>query len=93
MKENIYIISVKNCADRRSNLKKHIKNTTTILNPIFFTAAEGKPGWIYCGISHIMLVEFAKSLNLPYIIVLEDDTALNLNFEKTFKSSKKRFIT
>lgn len=84
--QDVYFISTVSCTERREKLLAHIKKVSKMCNPIFFPAVEGKPGWIHCGLSHISLIECAKSIDLPYIIVFEDDTELVSDFDNRFES-------
>lgn len=85
MKEVAYVISTKPSIDRRDKLTKHMENRSSILIPKYFPALEGTPGWIHCALSHLKLVEYAKSLDMPYIVVLEDDTELCEDFDTYFR--------
>jgi hypothetical protein len=94
MFEYIHIISTKKSKDRRDTIRKNITSKSNILVPIFFPAITALdypnkqnkkiPGWIFCAKSHIGLIKLAKHLNLPYIIVSEDDTDILDNFDEYF---------
>jgi GR25 family glycosyltransferase involved in LPS biosynthesis len=86
-KIDVYIINLKYRKDRWVLIESHLNETSHILNPIRIEACEGKPGWIYCALSHLKIIKNAKDLNLPFVIVMEDDTIItDENFDMRFSN-------
>jgi hypothetical protein len=78
---DLYVINLKHREDRRNEVLQDIKDTK-IFNIKFFEAVKHKKGWIGCGLSHLYLVSYALTHNLPYIIVAEDDFQFKINEDK-----------
>lgn len=76
---NIYIINLQKRTDRWDMIIDEINKKSNILCPVRSLAYEGDPGWLYCGLSHLRLIKFAKNMNLPYILVGEDDFQIICN--------------
>ena len=76
-----YIINLKNRYDRMAELQLHLN--CRIIKFETFSAIRFKPGYIGCARSHINLLKMAKKMNLPYLLVLEDDVMpVCANFER-----------
>ena len=73
-KYDTYVINLNHRVDRWNKIINNFAKKATCLNPIRFEALQGQPGWKYCALSHLALVNMAKENDLPYIIVSEDDT-------------------
>jgi glycosyl transferase family 25 len=71
-KFNVYVINIKERIDRKTHILDETKNQK-IFNMYFFDAIKNSRGFIGCGGSHRCLIKYAKTNNLPYIIVMEDD--------------------
>lgn len=78
-KIDIYIINLIKRKDKLDYILDNFKDIKTI-NFIIFEAIENNIGWIGCLESHLSLVKYAYDNNLPYIIVMEDDFNLKINF-------------
>lgn len=78
---NLYIINLKHRSDRKQEILSALKHTSTF-NIHFFEAVKFQKGWIGCGLSHLYLIRYAQIMNLPYIIVAEDDFLFKLSDEK-----------
>lgn len=78
---DLYVINLEHREDRKNEVLQEIKDTK-IFNIKFFNAVKHKKGWIGCGLSHLYLVSYALTNNLPYIIVAEDDFQLKIDEEK-----------
>lgn len=79
---DLFIINLESRNDRKKEISDELKDTNTF-NLNFLNAIKHPKGWIGCGLSHLYLVKYAKIMNLPYIIVAEDDFQLKLSDEKT----------
>lgn len=77
-----YVINLDNATDRMNSMSNQFKNTNITLER--FPAVSNSIGWIGCGLSHIGLIKKAKSENMPYIIVLEDDCKLTDTFNSNW---------
>jgi len=85
MKEDVYVINLDRREDRWNLVNNEIMKKSKILNPIRFSALEGIPSWKYCALSHMAIVEMATEKNLPYVIVMEDDTVIRMDiFDEIF---------
>ena len=80
-KYDIYTINLKSRTDKRQYIIDSM-NEQTIFNVNFFDAIKHEKGYIGCGLSHLSLIKYAKTLDLPYIIVMEDDNKF-INYEET----------
>ena len=69
--DNVYIINLEERIDRKN--ASLIQSKKIANNPIISIATKHINGSIGCTISHIMLLEKAIELQLPYIVILEDD--------------------
>jgi GR25 family glycosyltransferase involved in LPS biosynthesis len=78
---DIYIINLKHRNDRKKEIISSLKDSS-IFNLHFFEAIKFNKGWIGCGLSHLYLIRYAQMMNLPYIIVAEDDFQFKLSNEK-----------
>jgi GR25 family glycosyltransferase involved in LPS biosynthesis len=90
-KIDIYVINLKNRADRLKYIINHLKNIDFI-NVNVFEAIENNEGWIGCTLSHLSLINYADKNDLPYIIVLEDDFNLELDINE-FELLLRKIIT
>jgi GR25 family glycosyltransferase involved in LPS biosynthesis len=66
--------------DRRVEFLESIKEYP--FNIYRFNAIKNSKSYIGCALSHLYLIEYAKRMNLPYIIVAEDDAVINVSPEK-----------
>lgn len=67
-----YVINLRRREDRWKEIQERFRLVKSIQLERF-EALEGKPGWVYCGMSHKALVAAAKARGDPYVLVLEDD--------------------
>lgn len=74
-----YVINIKKRNDRWKEICNHFQKKTKLLKLVRVDAHVGKPGGIYCALSHIKIVKMAKKQNLPYVMVLEDDTIIKIS--------------
>jgi len=72
-KYDIYVINLKDRDDKKTTFLNNIKNYESLFNLHFYDAYKHKKGWYGCGMSHIAIIKYAKTNNLPYVIVCEDD--------------------
>jgi GR25 family glycosyltransferase involved in LPS biosynthesis len=79
-KYDTYVINLKSREDRKNIFLNNVKNYDVNVN--FFEAVEHKKGFLGCSLSHLYLIQYAKNKNLPYIIVMEDDSKILVNNEK-----------
>ncbi len=87
--EQVYIINLKKREDRWQEISKNISENSQMLDIVRFEALEPEspalePGWKFCALSHIAIVEMAKEKDLPFIMVMEDDTVISKNFDPQF---------
>lgn len=80
---NIYVINIKNRTDRWKRIQESFSNFKSV-KLIRSDAIKTKDGAVGCALSHIKLIKMAKNENIPYIIVFEDDTSVDENFEERF---------
>ncbi len=79
-KYNIFLINLEHRNDRRIEFLESFKNYP--FNIYRFNAIKHSKSYIGCALSHLYLIEYAKRMNLPYIIIVEDDAILNVSSEK-----------
>jgi len=65
-----YVINLDSRPDRWEQIQKDWKNTFPLVRT---SAVQASPGWKGCSLSHIKVVEEAKSRGEPYVLVWEDD--------------------
>lgn len=65
-----YVINLEERTDRWEQIQKEWKGTFN-LNRV--PAVKETPGWKGCALSHIKIIEEAKSRGDPYVLVWEDD--------------------
>lgn len=82
-KYDIYIINLKDRTDRKQYIIDTLGSNQTFFNIKFFEAIKHIKGYVGCGLSHYSLIKYAKTNNLPYIIVMEDDTKI-LDYTETY---------
>ncbi len=82
---NFYIINLSERKDRLEHIQKIFENYKKI-NFIIIEGIKEEEGWIGCYKSHIKCIKYAKENNLPYIIVLEDDCDIVVDFENKFQN-------
>lgn len=70
LEKNTFVISMN---DKRLEVFKKIFNHYNIPEPILFNAATSRDGTKGCLLSHWALYKIAETLNLPHIIIFEDD--------------------
>lgn len=80
--ENIYVINLKQRTDRMHQILDAFKNTNTRI--IRVDAHSHRQGWRGCAMSHLSIINYAAKNNLPYVIVVEDDTILYEDFKNKF---------
>ena len=68
---NTHIINLEERIDRKINSLNQVKKIS--YNPKIFKAHKNKEGRLGCSLSHIDLLLKAIELNLPYIVICEDD--------------------
>jgi GR25 family glycosyltransferase involved in LPS biosynthesis len=68
---NTHIINLPERLDRRYSSLEQVKKIA--YNPKIFRAHKNEHGHLGCSISHIDALIRAKELNLPYIVICEDD--------------------
>ena len=82
---NLYYINLDKRTDRNklmiNQLKRVNKNKKFKINR-FSAIRNSIHGGIGCGKSHIKVLKIAKQLNLPYVIVIEDDIDMQHSLEK-----------
>jgi hypothetical protein len=78
---NIYVINLKSRQDRRDIINKLILEQN-IFNINYFDAYASSRGCIGCAMSHMALIKYAKTNNLPFIIVAEDDNQFIRDFNE-----------
>jgi GR25 family glycosyltransferase involved in LPS biosynthesis len=79
-KYNLFLINLEHRNDRRIEFLESIKEYP--FNIYRFNAIKHTKSYIGCALSHLYLIEYAKRMNLPYIIIAEDDGILNVSPEK-----------
>jgi hypothetical protein len=79
-KYNLFLINLEHRNDRRVEFLDSIKEYP--FNIYRFNAIKHPKSYIGCSLSHLYLIEYAKRMNLPYIIIAEDDAILNVSPEK-----------
>ena len=86
--ENVFYINLDTRKDRKLSIEKQLKNYQW--NYTRFPAIKHEDGRIGCTLSHLQLLNHAKTKNLPYIVILEDD----IIFTKpvTFMNSLDKFL-
>ena len=77
---DIYIINLEKRQDKLEYLKNYFTNNVFNINFKVFKAIENEIGWQGCLDSHLTLIKYAYDNNLPYIIIMEDDFSLKINF-------------
>jgi len=77
-----YIINLEDRADRLESLTKSFEAYNL---PLFrISAIRDSVGWKGCGYSHISVIKMAKYLNLPSVLILEDDCVPTEHFNNWF---------
>jgi len=71
--ETIFVINLAHRTDRMADINALFSKYFNIHR---IEAIKHPQGWRGCALSHIIAIETAQSLNLPYAIVVEDDTCL-----------------
>lgn len=66
----------------RYNVYTKVKQTYTNLSFNPYYGKTGKTSVISCKQNHIDMIQRAKDLNFPFVLIFEDDAVGNLNFEK-----------
>jgi len=69
-KPKAYVINLEHRTDRWESINKYFGETFELER---FSAIEGRPGGLFCALSKIALIKKAKELDLPYMIMMEDD--------------------
>ena len=86
---DFYVINLLERTDRFEILKKDFNS----YNLIRVEALKHRNGKIGCFLSHQRCIEIAKSKNLPYICVIEDDCVPCENFKERLESIKQYLDT
>lgn len=76
-----YIINLAHRFDRRKAMSEQCIKFD-IKNAEYFNAVHHHVGWKGATISHMNVIRKAKELNLPYVIIMEDDCVLSDSFNK-----------
>jgi hypothetical protein len=74
---DLYVINLDHRKDRLDEFLCSAKNQP--FNVYRFSAVKHSKGYFGCGLSHLSLIKYAKENNLPYIIVVEDDTIFKVD--------------
>ena len=69
---DIYIINLKHRQDRIQNILTQFQNIKCV-NIKVFNAIKYNPPFLGCSLSHLCLINYAKTNNMPFIIIVEDD--------------------
>lgn len=72
---DIYIINLKHRQDRIQNILTQFQNIKCV-NIKVFNAIKYNPPFLGCSLSHLCLINYAKTNNMPFIIIVEDDIEL-----------------
>jgi hypothetical protein len=78
----ILVINLDSRPDRWNSIKELCKLTG--IEPIRVPAVKASVGWHGCGKSHVKCIKIAKNLNLPWVLVLEDDCTFTEELWKHF---------
>ena len=81
--KNHFYINLDKRVDRRIEVEKELLKLG-ITNPRRMKAIHNKNGVLGCALSHIKCIEEAKTLDLPYVVIFEDD--LEIKDEDLLKS-------
>lgn len=83
-KYEINVINLDSRKDRWEHIKSQFENVNNvILNR--FSAISDKRGWIGCALSHLSIIEKSIHNNSDYVIIVEDDCLLSLDFNDRFQ--------
>lgn len=77
---NLWVINLEKRIDRMEIIEESMKNQN-VFNINYFKAYQHRLGYYGCSLSHLALISYAKSNELPYIIVAEDDNDIQ-NIDK-----------
>jgi glycosyltransferase involved in cell wall biosynthesis len=69
--DNIYCINLKHRLDRKENMQKQIQKYN--LPVTFVEVTKHSNPKIGCMESHVSIIKLAMKLNLPYVVIFEDD--------------------
>tara|TARA_B000000557_G_C20793657_1_gene452242 strand:+ start:491 stop:1108 length:618 start_codon:yes stop_codon:yes gene_type:complete len=88
MLENVFYINLKHRKDR----KRHVENELNKLGWKYerFNAIKNKDGRLGCSMSHLKLLEMAKTKQLEYIVIIEDD--IEFKNHKLYNEKLNRFF-
>lgn len=70
-----FVINLQNRPDRWREITSQFESVKSIKLERF-NACSGNPGWKYCALSHLYIVQRAKDNNWPCVLVFEDDVLL-----------------
>ena len=78
---NIFYINLKHRLDRKTSIETQLKNLKSFVQSFLFSctrleAIYNNNGAIGCGQSHILALQKADLMKLPYILIMEDDLIL-----------------
>ena len=88
---HIYYINLDSRPDRNKlmiNQLRHANKNKKFKINRFSAIKNSIHGGIGCGQSHIKILKIAKKLNLPYVIIIEDDIQIKHNLEKYINQIK-----
>lgn len=84
LEKNAFVISMN---DKRLEMFKKIFKHYNIPEPILFNAATSRDGTKGCLLSHWAIYKLAETLQLPYVIVFEDDAFPRKNIIEYFNNA------
>ncbi len=67
----VFVINLDERTDRWEAV--HALCSRCEIAPIRISAMRASPGWVGCGHSHLKVIQAARNLGLPWILILEDD--------------------
>jgi hypothetical protein len=77
---DVWVINLESRTDRKEEIMKRARDQKC-LNMHLLHAYKHEMGHYGCALSHMALISYAKNRDLPYIIVMEDDNAIQ-NIDK-----------
>lgn len=88
---NSFIINLEKRTDRWSSITERLKKVKCI-SPERVEAIYNEEGSVGCMLSHKKVVRLAKEMNLPYVILIEDDCVFADDFDERFPKALKEFL-
>jgi len=86
-KSKAYVINLDKRIDRWKQIQERFKNSSIELERI--SAVENEDGYLGCSLSFLKVVQKAKDLGLPSVLIFEDDNKPLENFDKRWRTVKK----